>query len=708
MYPDASYNRQATAGGAPDRASLAALARASLTTVGVPVDDDWVDRVVAGVPADATWMEAADQLFGGVGLRVSWSRARPSEAAAGARPDLPRVTIDDGPGGGWWALLDRRAGRTSVLRHDGDAPRWHTDAEITRALGDAPRLWARVAPMLPAALLSPAGSRQPFERLIALVRAERDDVIAIVAFAVATGVLSLATPLAIQVLINWLAFGALLQPVVVLGGVLLVCLTLAAALKATQRYAIEVLQRRLFVRMVSDLLVRLRRVQLATFDRANGPELANRFFDVVTLQKAANALLLDGLSAALQAGVGLVLLAFYHPILLAFDALVIAAVAVALVPGARGAQYTAIKESKAKYEVAGWIEELTRHPAAFRLGGATLGEARGEGLTRAYLTKRADHFRYFFRQYLGMQAVQVAIPVTLLVACGWLVLEGQLTLGQLVAAEFIVASALAGLAKFTDKLETVYDLLAGVDKLGGVVDLPVERVGGLAHGVADGPASATLRGLSCAYEGGADGLRDVDLDVPAGARLAVVGAPGSGKSLLAEVLLGLRAPRTGAVLRDGAPLASMLLDDAYAEGALVRADGLVAGTVRDNLLMGRPAVDEAHLWRILDALGIAGAIRDLPGGLETWIGGGSGPLSDVAARAVLVARAVLGSPRLIVVDGLLDGASAAWRDRMLSVLCPPNAPWTLVLLTDDSALGGRLPQTAWLAQGALHVRADRA
>jgi putative ABC transport system ATP-binding protein len=690
----------------PDRAALSLLARAVLTTIGERIDEDVLARATVDLPPDLSWTEAIELVLGGVGLRVQWTRGRPQDAAAAARPDLPRVAIDDHAGGSWWLLADRRAGRTAVITPAHGRPRWMTDGALTQELGPEPRLWARVAPQLPSSSLSPrSGRRRPVDRLWGLLRVERDDVLAIVAFAVATGVLALATPLAIQVLINWLAFGSLLQPVIALAGALMVCLTLAALLRSAQRHAVEVLQRRLFVRAVTDIVTRLRRVRIDRFDSAYGPELVNRFFDVLTLQKAAKTLLLDGLSAALQAAVGLLILALYHPILLAFDVLVIAAVAAALIPGGRGAQDTAIKESKTKYEVAGWIEELARHPLTFRLGRPTLGEERGEALTRKYLSYRAAHFRVFFRQYLGMQVVQVAIPVALLVTCGWLVLEGQLTLGQLVAAEFIVASALVGISKFTDKLETVYDLLAGVDKLGSLVDLPIESTVGLVRRGTDVPATVTMRGVAYRHDGAANGLRHIDLELEAGGRLAVVGGPGSGKSALADLIVGVRHPTEGAVLRDGVPLTALRPDDAYAEVALVRSGGLVAGTLRDNLTLGRSDVDEAQLWDVLNDLGLADAVRGLSDGLDTPLRPDGSPLSETHARALLVARAVLGAPRLIVVDGLLDRSSAIWRDRMLAALASPSAPWTLLLLTEDPVLAARCPRALWLVDGELHVRA---
>ena len=138
-----------------------------------------------------------------------------------------------------------------------------------------------------------AGHRaRPFTRLGQLLRPERRDIAAVVVFAVAVAVLSLATPIAAEGLVNTVAFGVLVGPVVVIALVLGGCLGLAAAVRAMQIYVAECLQRRLFVRVVADYAGRLPRAQLRAFDAAEGPELANRFFDVLTLQKAVALLLL--------------------------------------------------------------------------------------------------------------------------------------------------------------------------------------------------------------------------------------------------------------------------------------------------------------------------------------------------------------------------------------------------------------------------------
>jgi ABC-type bacteriocin/lantibiotic exporter with double-glycine peptidase domain len=655
----------------------------------VRVEGDWKYRLECALPA--------------VGLTLRWLRGGPAIALENARRDMPLVTWVDDDTGGQWVIVDAvRFNRVRV--HTYGSSIGHGWRDPLRAFGNQERVWARVLPILGSTPLRPKGDgpATPTQRLRSILQAERPDIALVVIYALAIGTLSLATPLAIQILINWLAFGVLLQPIITISVALLACLALVATLQGAQRYAVEIIQRRIFARTVSDLSARLTRVRVESFDRTYGPELANRYFDVLTLQKAASALLLDGLAAALQALVGMILLALYHPLLLIFDILVVGSVVFVLFVLARGAQYSSIKESKTKYAVAAWMEELARHPLIFKLGGNKLGELRTDRLTHSYLDAREKHFRIFFRQYIGMQVIQVMLPVTLLVMTGWLVLEGQLTLGQLVAAEFIVASALAGVAKFTGKLETVYDLIAGVDKLGALFDLPLDRTHGSHREYSSKAATVELKEVRHGFPG-ISSLGPLELKLSPGSRAAILGGSGSGKSTIAELLLGVRRPSSGVVLRDGIPADSLRPAELYDEAVLAREDGIFTGTLRDNLTMGN-ALPDGSVWEALEKVGLAPTVRKLPNGLETELTPTGAPLSDLQKSAALLARSLLLQPRLLIVDDLLDGAPEAWVDRWLGCLLDDASPWTLLLLTSDPAIANRLPTVLEIREGALHVR----
>ena len=167
------------------------------------------------------------------------------------------------------------------------------------------------------------GSPTPFARVMRWVRADRNDVLLVVLYAVISAVVALSIPITVQAMVNTVAFGALLQPMIVLALLVFAGRAAAALFRALQVRVVETIQERVFARTALQLSHRLPHLDSSVFDEAHGPELVNRFFDVVTVQKAASVLLVDGSALALQTLVGMIVLAFYHPYLLAFDALLL-------------------------------------------------------------------------------------------------------------------------------------------------------------------------------------------------------------------------------------------------------------------------------------------------------------------------------------------------------------------------------------------------
>ncbi len=393
---------------------------------------------------------------------------------------------------------------------------------------------------------------RPVRRLLAMLRPERGDIWVLVVFAFFTGVLSLAVPIAVESLVNIVTFGRMLQPLLVLSLLLFGFLAFAAMMRALQVVVVEIIQRRLFVRVTADLAYRFPRVNLNSLHGEYGPELANRFFDVVTLQKVVAQLLLDGLAIILTTLVGMTVLAFYHPWLLGFDVLLLTMVVGGVTVLGRGAIATGIDESRQKYRLASWLQDLLRCPLGFKTAGAAdFALDRANHMTAKYLAFRQKHFAVLFRQQVFLLGLQAVAATVLLGFGGWLVVKGQLSLGQLVAAELIVATILSSMAKLGKHIEGFYDVVAAVDKLGHLFDLSMEpQDGSLALRSGQG---ARLRVTDVKHASGGDWLsRGVSLTVEEGERLSLLDPERTGTRLLLDILYGLSA-RKGAMWRSRTP-----------------------------------------------------------------------------------------------------------------------------------------------------------
>jgi ABC-type bacteriocin/lantibiotic exporter with double-glycine peptidase domain len=534
----------------------------------------------------------------------------------------------------------------------------------------------------------------PIRRLITLMRPERGELWAITVFSAITGLLYLALPLAINGFVSNLSFGAqsgpFLQALVAIALVLMVCLAVAGALRAIQHVVAEVIQRRIFVRLASDLSTRLPAMDLEALRGVHAPELVNRFLDVVTVQKSASMLLLTGINLVLNAAIGLTVLAFYHPFLLAFALLLLVAIAVIIFVFGRGAVPTSIRESMRKYQVVEWFEELARHPRMFKgPGGFDMARSRADDLVRGYLDARAQHFRVLLRQISGLLALEVVAGTLLLGVGGWLVLNEQLTLGQLVAAEIIVSAIVASIAKLGKQFEAWYDAVAAVDKLGYLIDIPLDRAGGERPTV---QTPMSVRAVGLGYQG--DGLQrafeNVQLDLRSGDRVALHGSHGSGTSTLLEVIAGFRKASEGSVEVHGLDVRSWDLAALHGSTMMLREGDLVAGTIADNLRLGLRGVTIAQMQEAIECVGLGEAIRAMPDGLESRLITGGLPMPGRRRIRLLVARALVARPRLLLVDELLDGLDEATTSQLCEILTAPSRDWTLVVSTRDLRVAERV------------------
>jgi putative ABC transport system ATP-binding protein len=532
-----------------------------------------------------------------------------------------------------------------------------------------------------------AHGKSPAQRLLDLARLEWGDVFTLLAFALGVGLLSLVAPAAIEALVNTVAFGILLWPVLVLSLVMFALLFVSAVLRALQTYVAECLQRRLFVRTALGFADRLARTGIASFDGANRADIVNRFFEVSSGQKSIATLLVEGVGIIMMTLVGLIVLAFYHPYLLTFALVMAGAVVFLLVVLGIGGVRTSIAESYAKFDVAVWLEEVARCPHTFRSGeGAMLALERADQLSDHYIATRKRHFAVVWRQTLFALLLEAVGSTVLLGLGGWLVINRQLTLGQLVASELIVTLVLGALSKIGKYVEIFYDLQATLDKLGVLDRLPPEPAAGETLPADGGPLSvvAELPGAGAPRR----------LELAAGERVAIIGP--TGKTPLLETLALLRLPRPGLLELDGIDARQLDRPATRQQIAFVGRAEVFAGTLAENVRLGRGSVTAADIRRALEAVGLADRIARLPDSLQTAIPPDGRPLSTSELARLAIARAIVSRPRLLLLDGILDGLDLDSCPGLLDTLFDPAAPWTLVLVSVRDEIRSRCGRVvAW-------------
>jgi ABC-type bacteriocin/lantibiotic exporter with double-glycine peptidase domain len=541
------------------------------------------------------------------------------------------------------------------------------------------------------------GTPTPYRRLLRELSHDKRDLWALLLYTVMTGLLSLATPLAAQALVNTIAAGVFIQPLVVLALGLFVGLLFAGVLRVSQFYLVEIMQQRVFARVALNLAQRIPRIQHKVLAHTYLPELVNRFFDVINQQKSLAKLLLNGPAAVLQIVVGLVLMAFYSPLLLGFDIVILVFMAfIAFGLGSNGVR-TSIAESLEKYRVAGWLEELARCQTSLKIDGDVhYLFNKTDSQVSAYLDARHQHFRILYRQVIASMFFQAVASAGILGIGGWLVINQQLTLGQLVASELVVVMLLGALDKLVAMFQDWYDLLTSVDKIGHLMDLPIERITGADFPESpldktinpDRPQSAGVsvvcRGLHFYYLPQQPILNQFDMAIAPGERVSLVGVSSAGKSTLAELLCGLLEPKLGVIEVNGLDIRQLNLACLRQAVALVTdSNELFDGTVEENILAGRANISPQDLRWSLDVTQLIDEISHLPQGLQTRVVSGGRNLSKGQIQRLMIARAIADHPQLLILDEAFAGMDESTKLRLLEALLQPDNHWTVLDISHD-------------------------
>jgi len=653
------------------------------------------DRVVAkravqeaqrGWPGNeqSRWWKWLIEAGDSVGLRVQVAEFTIQQALKVVREKTLAVHLPNSTTP--WLLIHKQHRRKFhiITAETGHSGRWVSHSQLATLLGNPPQeellIWVVVEPAKPCLQASDIGT-PPMTRLWRMLIPERSDIWVVLVFALLIGMLALATPLAVEMLVSTVAFGRSVQPILVLAIILFAFLAFSATVQAVEKYAVELIQRRLFVRIAGDLAYRLPRLRRDALDGQFAPELANRFFDVVTVQKVVATFLLETLDLIIVTVVGMIVLALYHPLLLGLNLILVALILFTLFVLGRGGIASSIKESKAKYAMAAWLEGLTRCSNALKYqGGAQFAVEHADRIARVYLKTRQNHFRVLFRQImfsLGLYAVASAV---LLGVGGFLVIQGQLSLGQLVAAELIIVLILGSVTKVGKHLESFYDLMASVDKLGALFDLPLERPDGLLSLPKNDSLKLRLRDVCYGYHEGQNALEKVNLTVESGASMGIGGPSGCGKTTLSELLFGLRRPTFGSIELDGVDSNDLRPDVLRKHVSLV--GPMIDGTIAENVHLDRMEVDSTDIHESLRRTGLLDDVFLLPDGLDTQLTATGSPLTETQLRRLVLARAIAGRPCLLVLDTLLDPLPDDQALELLSALTGEKASWTLVIFSN--------------------------
>lgn len=524
-------------------------------------------------------------------------------------------------------------------------------------------------------------NKSPTERLFSIIKLERHDIYFLAILTFGYGLLGIATPVAVQALVNIVTMGGVLQPLYIVSFILFIILIFAGSLYVLEGYVVELIQRRIFIRNALDVSKNAQGVQIQVYDNQNPVELMNRFFDVVNLQKSAAVLLTVSLTALLQGLIGSIILMFYSIYFLVIIIIMILLLFIIVFVLGKRATPTAIDESQAKYRMADWLETIARNGYLFKFfNAAQRTHEQTDALAIEYLNKRFIHFKILLLQNISSAALYAVIGTAMLMLGGALVIQGQINLGQFVAAELIIFGVLAAFVRFINKLEYYYDMLAALDKLGILYDLPQETSGKHIP-IDDHYHEINLQDVCFAYTSRIVPIQDISFQLSTGESLSILGASGSGKTTLISLLTGLRTPDKGHINLNGIDLRQLNLTHYRKQIGLASKVEIIDGSILDNLKLGRDEISISLINQVLDTLELTEDFAKLENGIDTKLTAFGAPLSTTQMQRLMLARAVISQPDILIIDGLLDSLTSEELSAILALFKQYQSHWILIVTT---------------------------
>ncbi|NKB36116.1 MAG: ABC transporter ATP-binding protein [Gammaproteobacteria bacterium] len=487
--------------------------------------------------------------------------------------------------------------------------------------------------------------------MYSILSAERQYYLLAIIYGVGISLLSLATPISVQMLVNTVANTGLKTPLIVLSITLFLLLIFASLVVALRIHLMDMFSRRFYARMVSEIALRTIYAVDPYFDNAGKTALFNRYFDIIIVQKMLPTIIVGGFTVILQAIVGFVVVSLYHPYFLIFNISILLLLWLVWVLWGRRAVLSAVQLSHNKHATAAWLEEIGSSDGFYRSEYQIESALKKtDSFTANYIEEHIKHFRQYFSQTLCFLFIYASGSAILLGLGGWLVMQGQLNLGQLVAAELVLSVVFYGISQFGTYLVYFYDLCGAIDELNNFLLIEYED-SPVATSRIEGDASLKFVNASGSF---AKNKLTLNFEVPSKARVLVSDKQYNVKQLLTTFLQGQQVPQSGFFMIGGVEARSLPLVSLRKEIRVIIQPRTVSVTIREYLDLQSDATQKENLLDVIAITGLESVISQLEHGIDTRITESGWPLSVSEIAQLKLASAILAKPRVLVLGEMFD------------------------------------------------------
>lgn len=543
-----------------------------------------------------------------------------------------------------------------------------------------------------------------WQRLMGLLALDKKDILQIFYYAIFAGLVNLSLPLGIQAIINLIQGARVSTSWIVLVVLVTLGVAFVGALQLMQIRIIENLQQKIFTRSSFEFAYRFPKIKMSELRDYYPPELANRFFDTITVQKSLSKILVDFPSALLQIIFGLMLLSLYHPFFIIYGLLLVLLIYFVFKFTAQKGLETSLEESKNKYKVAHWLQEIARSIISFKLSGKTSHAMdKNDALVAKYLDARESHFRVLVLQFVQMIGFKVLVTAGLLLIGGLLVLDQEMNIGQFVAAEIIILLVINSVEKLIMGLEVFYDLLTSLEKLGQVVDKQIEPLDGEVPFHNRDGLDIEVQNVVYKVPGRDKKIIDnVSLDISQGSTTLIQGPNGSGKSTLLRLIAGILEPNEGKIYVNNVSMQGINLREYRSRiGHSLTEEYPFEGTIQDNITFGNKEISVDEIYWALEKVGLTQFVKEQPQGLKTILYPEGKKIPDFISKKIVLARSIVNKPKLLLLKDPLDLFGEKESEGVMDFLADSANGWALVVVSENPKWAKRCSRVVTMENGQL-------
>lgn len=546
----------------------------------------------------------------------------------------------------------------------------------------------------------------PIDRILSLLALEHEDITLIYGYAILGGIIGLSLPLGIQSVMNLMIGGETSSSWFVLISLIVIGIAFVGIVQILQISILERLQQRIMVKASFDLAFRIPRWKVETILKKYAPELMNRFFDVLGLQKGLAKLLVGFLSAFLQIIFAILLLAMYHTYFAIYGSfLFFITLLVFRFTFAKGLA-TSMEESAYKYKTVAWLQELARTMGIVKLAGYTdMHLQKTDVIVNGWLKWRKAHFKVLMFQFGLIVTFKTLMTGGLLIIGGYLVFANELNIAQFIASEITIILIINSVEKVIGSIETIYDVLTSVEKLGKIMDIELEGDKGISFEDIDTGQGVSIEFDEVSYkfpDTSYNVLDKISFKIEPGEKICITGMPGAGKTTLINLAATLFHNYDGHITFNDITLKNLNLISlrSYVGENLAKKD-LIQGTIAENISMGRDDISYHDIKKATDTVGLTDFIQKTPEGFNTQIVPEDITISSNVVTKIAMARSIAEKPHLFLLDNFLLNLKQEDQDLIIDALVGKNKFWTLLGASNNEAFAKKCDRIFVLQDGKL-------